>query len=280
MILVTGSTGTVGREVVAQLAAAGVPTRALVRDPAKAHFDAKVQIAVGDLGAPDTLVKALDGVEAVFSLANGAAIAAHEGNLSKAAKQAGVKRLVKLSVNGAGTGGKNPILQWHDAGEQIIRESGLAWTFVRPSGFMSNALMWAGSIKATGKVFAPYGDGKMVPIHPKEIAAVSVKALLGGHEGKSYELTGSEALNMTEQLRVLSEASGRPIQYVPVNDEAAREGMAKNGMPPPLIDALLQMAAAVRAGHGANILPGVEQVLGRKGLTFAQWAQENAAAFR
>jgi len=279
MILVTGATGNVGKEVVAQLVAAGHPTRALTRDAAKARFDASVQVAVGDLGSPETLTKAVEGVEAVFSLAAGPNIGVHEGNLAKAAKKAGAKRIVNLSVLGAGTGAKNAIVQWHEAGEQQLRESGLDWTFVRPGGFMSNALAWAGSAKAAGKVFAPYGDGTLALIHPRDIAAVAVRALVGGHEGRAYAITGPESLPMTEYVRILSEAAGKPLQYVPLNDEAARAGMAKGGMPTVVIDALLQVAAGIRAGHGPA-LPTVEQVLGRPALTFVEWARENAAAFR
>ncbi len=281
MILVTGATGTVGREVVGLLVKDGQKVRAMTRDPKKARFDPKVEVVAGDFARPETLEKAAQGAEAVFSLSTGPELGAHEGALARAAKKAGAKRLVKLSVMGAGSGGENVIVKWHDAGEKAIRESGLAWTFVRPGTFMSTALQWAATVKAQGKVFLPYGDGKVAPVHPRDIAAVAVKALTSpGHEGKAYTLTGPEALGVADELRVLSEEVGKPIQYVPVPDEAAKAGMLQAGMPLVLVEALLKMAGVIRSGGAAAVLPTVEQVLGRPGLTWREWAKENAAAFR
>jgi uncharacterized protein YbjT (DUF2867 family) len=281
VILVTGATGTVGREVVAQLVAGGHPVRAMTRNPEKAKLDAKVQIVAGDLTRPDSLAAAVAGVDAVFSLAAGPMIGVLEANLARAAKSAGVKRIVSLSVLGAGKPNPTPIVTWHEAGERAIAESGVPWTYVRPGGFMSNALQWAGTIKAAGKVFSPYGEGKLVPIHPRDIAAVAVLALTtAGHEGKAYGLTGSEPLSTREQTAILSEVAGRPIAYVPIDDATARENMIKAGLPAPIVDSLLQFAANVRAGKGAEVAPDFERVTGRKPLRFVDWARENAAAFR
>ena len=281
MILVTGATGTVGREVVGLLVAGGHKTRVLVRDPAKARFDKKVEVAVGDLDKPDTLARAAEGAERVFALASGPQLAAQQGSLAQAAKRAGAKHIVKLSVLGVDSGLKNAIVEWHTDAEKRLRESGLAWTFVQPGSFMSNSFAWIDMVKTQGKVYAPYGDGKFPPIHPRDIAAVCVKALTTpGHEGKAYPLTGPEALGMAEQVRILSEAIGKPLQYVPVPDEAARDGMLKTGMPPVLVEALLQMAGWVRAGKMAQVRPTVEEVTGRKPLSYRDWARENAAAFK
>lgn len=281
MILVTGATGTVGREVVAQLAATGQKVRALTRDASRTKFPAGVEVAVGDLEKPETLAKALEGVERVFSLAIGPTLAEREKNLAVAAKQAGARHIVKLSVLGAGGQSRSAITEWHDAGEKAIQDSGLAWTFVRPSGFMSNALQWVATVKNQGKVFSNRGDGKFPSIHPRDIAAVAVKALTSpGHEGKAYAVTGPEALSMGEHVKILSEAAGRPIEYVALSDDAMREGMAKAGLPAPLADALIQSGVYVRSGKAAEVLPTLEQVTGRKALTFSEWARENAAAFK
>lgn len=281
MILVTGATGTVGREVVAQLVAAGEKVRALTRDPAKARFDARVEVARGDLTRPESLARPLEGVDRLFSLATGPELATQEQNLARAAKKAGVKRIVKLSVWGAGEPKAGTVAGWHTAGEKAIQAEGIPWTFVRPTFFMSNAANWAGTIKGQGKVFGAWGDGKFPPVHPRDIAAVAARALTGaGHEGKAYALTGPQALSMAEQCRILSEAAGRPVEYVSLPEEAARQGMAQAGLPPALIQGLLEYQAWVRRGEAAQVLPTVEQVTGRKPLTFADWARENAALFR
>jgi uncharacterized protein YbjT (DUF2867 family) len=281
MILVTGATGTVGREVVAQLLAAGEKVRALSRDPSKAQFDNGVELVAGDLMKPETLPAAVAGVDRVFSLAVGPQIGVQEGNLAQASKKAGVRRIVNISVLGAGEAGRGGVAEWHSAGERAVQNSGIAWTFVRPGAFMSNALLWRGSIKNLGKVFSNYGDGKTTPIHPRDIAAVAVRALTApGHEGKAYPLTGPQAISVAEQVRILSDAIGKPIEYVPITDEVAREQMQKAGVPSVYIDAMLPFGAHVRAGKSSKVLDTVEQVTGKQPLTFADWAREHADAFQ
>ncbi len=281
MILVTGATGTVGREVVAQLLVAGEKVRALTRNPSKAQLDEQVELVAGDFNQPETLAKAVEGVESIFSLAFGPQLSIQEAGLAQAGKNAGARHIVKLSALRPGGEARSSIATWHLASERAIRNMGIAWTFVQPGAFMSNALNWRDSIKNQGKVYSNYGDGKVAYIHPRDIAAVAVRALTEpGHEGKAYPVTGSEALSVGEVVQLLSEAAGRPIEYIPITDDAAREGMQKAGLPPFLIDALLPYASFVRSGKGAETLPTVEQVTGRKPLTFADWAREHATDFR
>jgi uncharacterized protein YbjT (DUF2867 family) len=280
MILVTGATGTVGREVVAQLLTAGQKVRAMTRDPSKVKLNGWVEVVQGDFNAPDTLASAVKGVDRIFSLTFGPRTGIHEKNLAQAAKASGVCHIVKLSALGGDDETRNNIRKWHDEGEQAIRDTGIAWTVVRPGAFMSNALHWRGSIRAQGKVFSNYGDGKLPPVHPRDIAAVAVRALISdGHEGKVYPLTGPEALKMSEQVRILADAIGKPLEYVPITDEVARKGMEHAGMPSFLIEALVPFAAFIRSGKAAHVFHTVEEVTGRQPLTFGDWAKENAAAF-
>ena len=280
MILVTGATGTVGREVVAQLLATGEQVRGMTRNPAAAKLDARVEVAQGDFAAPDTLSRAVDGVDRVFSLTFGPQTGNHERDLARAAEKAGVRHIVKLSAMGGDRETKNAIRKWHEEGEEAIKKTGIGWTVVRPGGFMSNALHWRETIRTQRKVFSNYGDGKLPSVHPRDIAAVAVRALTSdGHDRKTYELTGPEALSIREQVDILSEALGRRIEYVPIPDDAARKGMEKAGMPALLIDALIPFAAFIRSGRAAEVLPTVEQVTGRPALTFRDWAREHANAF-
>ena len=280
MILVTGATGTVGREVVAQLLVAGEKVRALTRNPSRAHLDEQVELVAGDFNQPETLAKAVEGVESIFSLAFGPQLAIQEASLAQAGQKAGAQHIVKLSALRPGGEARSTIATWHLASERAIQNMGIAWTFVQPGAFMSNALNWRDTIKSQGKVFSNYGDGKVAYIHPRDIAAVAVHALTEpGHEGKAYQVTGPEALSVGEVVQLLSEAVGKPIEYVPITDDATREGMQKAGLPAFLIDALLPYASFVRTGKGAEILPTVEEVIGRKPLTFADWAREHATDF-
>jgi uncharacterized protein YbjT (DUF2867 family) len=281
MILVTGATGTVGREVVIQLLAAGEQVRGMTRNPSTAKLDARVELVKGDFASPDTLAKAVDGVERVFSLTFGPQTGTHERDLAGLAKKAGVRHIVKLSAMGGDGETKNAIRKWHEQGEEAIKETGISWTVVRPGGFMSNALHWRETVRTQGKVFSNYGDGKLPSVHPRDIAAVAVRALTSdGHERKTYHLTGPEALSVGEQVDILSEVLGRRIEYVPITDEVARKGMEKAGMPALLIDALIPFATFIRSGRAAEVLPTVEEVTSRPALTFLDWAREHAEAFR
>ena len=281
MILVTGATGTVGREVVIQLLAAGEQVRGMTRNPSTAKLDARVELVKGDFAAPDTLAKAVDGVERVFSLTFGPQTGTHERDLAGLAKKAGVRHIVKLSAMGGDGETKNAIRKWHEQGEEAIKATGISWTVVRPGGFMSNALHWRETVRTQGKVFSNYGDGKLPSVHPRDIAAVAVRALTSdGHERKTYHLTGPEALSVGEQVDILSEVLGRRIEYVPITDEVARKGMETAGMPALLIDALIPFATFIRSGRAAEVLPTVEEVTSRPALTFLDWAREHAEAFR
>jgi uncharacterized protein YbjT (DUF2867 family) len=282
MILVTGATGNVGGAVLEQLVGAGHKVRALVRDPAKlGELGSKVEVVKGDLSKPETLDAAFAGVDKAFVLCAGGDLPKLAGNAVDAAKKAGVKHVVLLSSASVTGEHETQIGRWHREAEAKVKASGLAFTMVQPGAFASNTLMWAGSIKANGAVFQPTGDGKTTPIDPRDIAAVAVKALTSpGHEGKEYVLTGPEALSAAEQVAKISAAIGRPLKFVDVTEDAAREGMEKAGLPEVFIRAILEISALVKAGHGQLITPTVEQLLGRKARTYDEWLESNVKAFQ
>lgn len=275
MILVTGATGQVGREVVAQLVAAGEPVRAMTRHPERANLPAQAQVVQGDLDQPSTLPAALAGVSKVYlflgqDLGKG---------LLDAARAAGVKHVVLLSSLTT-QGAHNAIAQRHLLGEEAVRASGLPWTFLQPGGFASNNLQWAPSIRAEGVVRAPFVQARSALIDPKDIAAVAVAALRSpGHEGKNYPMTGSEALSVVEQVRTLSEVLGRDIRLEELTEEAARQASLQRHVPVPIIDALLSLGKN-SLGRPPVILDTVQKITGRPARTFRQWASDHADAFR
>ncbi|MFP2905256.1 SDR family oxidoreductase [Pyxidicoccus sp. 3LFB2] len=280
-ILVTGATGTIGGEVTRQLIAAGVRPRLLVRDPAKARgFEGKADIVQGDLGDAASLERAMKGVEKLFLVASGVDGQALEAKAVDAAKKAGVKHVVKLSVFGAEQEGIT-FARWHRPVEKQIEASGMAWTHLRPINFMTNMMGNIGSIKGQGAFYEPTGGGKTSVIDPADIGAVAVKVLTEqGHEGKAYTLTGPEALSSAEQAAVLTKTLGREVKHVDVPPEAAKQGMAGSGMPAPYVDALLDLLAAMKAGKTATVTDTVQTLLGRKAGTFEDWAKRHAAAFK
>jgi len=279
MILVTGATGHIGRELVPQLEKTGQPVRVLVRDARKvAHLDPCVERAVGDLNNPETLIAAMQGVERVFLVTFETQ---QDVNVLKAAKQAGVRHIVKLSTLEA-TQHVIQVGKWHYEREELIRASGLEWTFLRPGMFMSNSIdWWADSIKQQGAVYFPGGKGKVAPVDPRDVAAVAGVALAQpGHHGQAYELTGSELLSMGEMVQIVGRVLGKPLQYTNILPIAAKLWMLKSGMDKVLVNALMEMLASLRKNQGAIVTDTVEQVVGHPPRTFEAWCREHIAAFR
>jgi uncharacterized protein YbjT (DUF2867 family) len=283
MILVTGATGTVGREVVRQLIAAGQPLRALVRPGGAApELGSGAQIAMGDASRPETLGAALCGVERLYLLLPMVpALRQWDAGIIAAAHSAGVRHVVKQSNMGAQDDPGTTMQRWHRAGELLLENSGMAWTFIRPTGFMTNALGWAGMIKSQGVVYAPGGDGRLAVVDPRDIAAVAVAALTQpGHEGRAYDITGPQALSAADQVKTISDEIGKPVTHIDIPEAAARESMISAGMPAEIAEALAEFMADVRAGRSATISDGVMRVTGRPARPFAAWVHENTAAFQ
>jgi uncharacterized protein YbjT (DUF2867 family) len=282
MILVTGATGTVGAEVVKQLVGAGVTPRVLVRRPERLPADivAHVEVRKGDLDDPSSLAAALVGVDRLFLLTSGVEGPARDRLAIDAAVAAGVRHVVKLSVMGAEYESIT-FARWHRASEKLLEASGLAWTFLRPGSFASNAIWWAETVRSQNAVYLPVGDGKSAVIDPADIGAVAVKALTErGHEGQAYVLSGPEALTVGEQAGILGRHLGRKIEHVDVPPEAARQAMSASGLPEAYVSGLLELHAATRAGQTALVTSTVRDLLGRSPSTFDTFVARNLAAWR
>ena len=279
MILITGATGNVGSELTRQLLEAGHDVRILTRDARNVSaLEGKAEIAVGDLDALETLRAALDGVARVFLVT---ASTQHDANVLQAAKDAGVRHVVKLSTFEA----IDPLMvehvKWHREREELIRASGLDWTFLRPTMFMSTALDWAKTIRAEGVIYFPGGEGKVPAVDPWDVAAVAAVALTeSGHEGQAYALTGPAAISFGDMAEVFSAVLGRQIRYVDMSEEEAGESMRKAGLPDYAIEGLLGTFAAVRSGHLGYCTEDVEKVTGRTPRTFEAWCRAHLDAFQ
>jgi uncharacterized protein YbjT (DUF2867 family) len=282
MILITGATGNIGRELVNVLSDAGVEVRALIHDPAKAAaLPAAVHGVVGDLGRPSTLEPAFAGVQKLFLLTQGTGTAMVVNALAFAGF-ASVKHIVLLSSVNA-IGDPVPAMgRWHRKRERLLAESGIPATVLRPGGFMTNALEWAGTIRDGGYVFDPTGPGRFSLIDPADVAAVAALALLeDGHRGQVYVPTGDETRTLAEHVRILSDALGREIEVrTAATAEEAVRARYPQGAPPALAAALVEAAAALRADVVGFRTDDVERLLGRRPGTFAHWCARNADAFR
>jgi uncharacterized protein YbjT (DUF2867 family) len=283
LILVTGATGKVGREVVRQLAATGVSVRALVRDPvaASAIRLPGVEIVTGDLARPQTLGPALAGVERVFLLTPAHRdMLTYDGNVADASVAAGVKRIVKVSVAGGPDSGTQ-IGRWHWSGEKKVESTGLDFTFLRPSLYMQQALVYARTIAMAGTFSAPIGTGAVALVDARDVAAVAVRALMeDGHSRHIYDLTGPEALTFDEIADAIGEATGRSVSFVHVAPEYALKQMLSDGVPRWLADDMLVLFASFREGYGAAVSDTVARITGRPAGTFRQFAADHASVFR
>ncbi|MGH8236224.1 MAG: SDR family oxidoreductase [Steroidobacteraceae bacterium] len=283
MILVTGAGGTLGTALTEVLQAEGQKFRAAyhssdaMEQARRKGYDA-VQL---DFAAPETLRPALAGVDTVFLLGTGVrGQAEKEINVVNAAKAAGVKRVVKQSVWDA-AGEQYSLAQLHRSVERAVEASGLAWTFLRPNGFMQNFLHEAASIKAQGTIYQPAGEAKISHIDVRDIASVAARVLTtAGHEGKAYELSGPQAVTYEEAANALSRVLGKKIAYVAVTDNAARAGMIAAGMPDFYADAVVDLFRAYRSGVGSRVTSQVKSVTGREPIPFEQFARDHADVFR
>ncbi|MCD0445639.1 NAD(P)H-binding protein [Glycomyces sp. A-F 0318] len=272
-ILITGATGTVGRNVIEQLRALdpGVELRALSRNP-DAALPEGVELAVGDLAAPETLAEAFKGVDAAHFInfaGDQYAPLPDAGAVVALAEAAGVRRATVLGGRAEG-----------DL-EQALAASGVETTFLHPVEFMSNTLMWwAAAVKAEGAIREPFGDRVSAMVHPADIGAVAAKVLLdGGYDGRSLVITGPEAVTVQEKVRLLGEAIGRELAFVELTVEEAHAKWRGEGMGDDMI-AFLTEALGNTPEEGKTVAPTVEQVTGRKARGFAEWAAEHAEAFR
>lgn len=270
--LVTGATGNVGRHVVDQLLKANQKVRALTRNPETANLPTGTETVAGDLANPGALAPAFDGVAGVHLITfNGDAYTplTTAGEIIELAKKNGVKRMTVLSGS----------LEEGEA-ERMVKASGLEWTILQPVEFMSNILAdWKESIRSEGLVRDPFPYALSARVHEADIAAVAVSALLeSGHAGKSYELTGPEAISRIEAVRLISEQIGREIKFEEQTIEQARAQWRQWGFSEEDMDFFIQMGANTPK-VGYTVQHTVEQVTGRPARTLTQWIREHAHHF-
>ncbi|MFE5119376.1 NAD(P)H-binding protein [Streptomyces sp. NPDC056669] len=281
MIVVTGATGNVGRPLVEALAAVGEQVTAVSRRPGGAELPEGVRHHRADLADPGSLRPALEGADALFLLFAGELLAgtAQTGALLDVARSAGVRRVVLLSSQAAGT---RPDAVSHAAMrafEDTVRPSGLDWTILRPGGFASNAFAWAESVRKERMIAAPFADVGLPVVDPADIAEVAAAALREpGHAGRTYELTGPAPVTPRGQADAIADALGEPVRFTELSRERARAEMLRF-MPEPVADGTLDILGEPTADE-QRVSPDVERVLGRPPRAFADWAMRNIAAFR
>jgi uncharacterized protein YbjT (DUF2867 family) len=278
MILITGATGKVGRELVKLLLDKGAQVRVLVRDEQKvANLGNRVERAVEDLEKPETLAAAMQGIERLYLVTP---ITQQVANLVAAAKHAGVQYIVKQSTIEAGRSlgpGK-----WHREQEKLIEDSDMDWTFLRPTMFMSNTIeWWADMIKRQSAVYFPGGKGRVPSVDPCDVATVACAVLTQPeYKGQIYELTGPQALTIHEMVQILARVLGKPIRYTNVPVFVAALWMSRSGMSRRLVKGLIKTLEALRRNEYAYTTDAVERVGGCKPRSFEKWCRDHITAFQ
>lgn len=280
MILVIGGGSRTGRELVRLLNAAGVPVRAMVREGGPAADGADT--VYGDLAKPATLEKAMDGADRVFLLGP-----AHHDEMAwyrnaiDAASRAHIRHLVASSILGAAPDSPARFVRHHGLADAHLRESGVPWTILRPNMYLHNVTsLWPPTIGPDGNYYAPAGDARISAVDARDVAAVAARILTeDGHAGQAYDLTGPQALTTAECCDLLADHLGRPVRYVPVDDETARGAMLGAGLQRWMADALIELYQDYRRsgqdGYAAQVHDGVEAVTGRPPRTLKQALQDS-----
>ncbi|MGW2219121.1 SDR family oxidoreductase [Nonomuraea sp. NPDC001684] len=274
MILVTGATGNVGRQLVDLLLGAGEQVRAISRNPERAGLPDGVEVVKADMSQAEDLRVALRGADRAFLLPAAGQV---DGFLREAAR-AGLGHVVLLSALAVTMKQAGVLGSAHAEYERAVAGSGLPWTFLRPGAFMANDLRWAPGVKNGGVVRAPFAEAATAPIDERDIAAVAARTLLDdGHAGKAYELSGPASLTTADRVRILGKVLGRDLRLEELSPEQAREQLIAH-TPAPVVDSMLTLFASF-VGRAADVSPAVRELTGDEPHTYADWAARNAAAF-
>ncbi len=283
MILVTGASGQVGGAVLAKLLASGQKVRALYRSQKDAQQAPQAaNAAIGDFADKESLRRAMKGVDSVFLVCGPIReLVELESNVVEVAKELGIKRLVKNSAMGAGTFDSS-FPRWHRQVEKVIETSGVPYTFVRPNSFMQNIVNYnAPTIRTQNAFYAALNDAKISYIDVNDIGEVIAKTLTtSGHDGKTYELNGPDAVSSADLAARISRLVGHEVRYVNLTPDALRGGMLSTGMPAWQADALVDLQRYYTEGRGGDVDNVVANIIGRPPKKLDQFLAENVAAFR
>jgi uncharacterized protein YbjT (DUF2867 family) len=288
-ILVTGASGNIGSEIVKQLLAVApaVSIKAAVhsrQNVKKVNDGDRVKVIPIDYNESDTLRQALKDVDKLFLLTPDVPNASDlASNAVTEAKKAGIRHIVKQSVMGADLEADVGTMRLHRQVEEIIEQSGIPFTFLRPNEFMQNFINFhSPSIKGNNAFYIPLEDAKVSLVDVRDIAAVAVKSLTDEdlHKNKTYLITGPEALSYHQVAEILSNRIGRKINYVNISDEEARAAMKEIGLSDWLINTVSELSDYFRKGKASEISSAVEEVTGNKPISFSQFANDYVDAFR
>jgi uncharacterized protein YbjT (DUF2867 family) len=285
MLLLTGATGAAGSFIANEFVRQQVPVRILVRDRAKAkrlENIPSIELVEGDMASRSSLASALDGVDrALMISASSMDMVETQCTFIDASKAAGVRHIIKFSGLDARLDTTFPFGLMHKDIEQYLETSGLAWTHLRPTGFMQEYLREAPSIVHDGALYLALGEVRLNPVDLVDVGKIGFHLLRdGGHEGQRLHLTGPEALTMAEVAERISRAIGRPVRYVPISPEQRRQALIAHGIPAPIADALdKQVHERLKGGLESEVDLSTHKLFNVQPTTFLEFAKRNAESF-
>lgn len=285
ILSIIGSTGNIGNELIDLLSDARSSVRAVLRNINKSRNLPSVAWIQADMENESLLDTVLAGTDRLFILTgNHPGFGQVQVRIIEAAERLGVKHVVKLSALGASPHTKSPLAHEHWLAEEALKKSGMSWTILRPHVFMQNWLgELAATVRAEGVIYAAIGEGKIPFIDARDIAAVAAKALLhpAKHSGKTYVLTGGEAIGYNTLAEALSKATGRPIMYKSLSMDEMRSRLESQGFKPNMIESYLALASYQKAGGATErISDDIVDVLNRPPRSAEQFAEDFKEIFR
>lgn len=284
MILITGATGNIGSNLAFILSKAKVPIKLMVREKkrlAKALLEEDINIVKADYGDTKSLYSAFEGVEKAFLVCSGDPdMTRFEANFIETAKKASISHIVKISITGGGPKALFSTGRWHYESEELLKNSSIPYTILRPHSFMQNFFGYAPFIIKEGAFIAPMGEGKIPMIDGRDVATVAGIALTGeGHEGMTYELTGPEAISFSKAAEVLSTVLETKIKYVDIPMEKARQSIIEGGWPTWMVEDIINLYRFFRDGQAETVSNTLEILLERPGIKFEQFVRDYKLVF-
>jgi uncharacterized protein YbjT (DUF2867 family) len=281
VIGVTGATGQIGGRVARLLADAGLPQRLLVRDLSRAPALARADVVVaGSYGDGDTVRRALEGVNVLLMISaqeSADRLTQHRAFIDAAA-DAGVRQIVYTSFLGASPTATFTLARDHWTTEDHIRASGMDSTFLRDNLYMDMIPLFA----ADGVIRGPAGTGRVSAVARADVARVAAEALRdpARHAGRTYELTGAEALSLEDVACMITTSTGQPVHYHDETVEEAYASRAEYGAPDWQVEAWVSTYLAIRNGEMERVTSDVQMVTGAPPMSFRQFIAGNHPSLR
>ena len=284
MILITGATGKTGSATAKSLGEKGETFRALIRNEEKKEGLESLggEVVIGSIENTEVVNQSMQGVKTVLVLLpNSESQLALEKQLVDSAKQAGVERIVKMSSIEATPDATSPIPKLHLESEEYIKQSGLAWTMIKPNFYMQNLLASAGTIKEQGKIFLPMGEGKTGMIDTTDVGKVIAKVLSeDGHESMNHEITGPEILSFYEVAEIFSQVLGKQVDYVDVPMDAYKETLGQFLTNQWHLDAVIDLFKGIAEGGIEDKTNTFNELTGETPKSLSQFLAENSFIFK